>query len=235
MVESDRNRTVVVTMTGSELSNEVAVANKFIRRHAEKHSTSSTEQPDKTHEVWRQIQSRGDVWGVIEEQTKVNKEETVFLFLVDESQNTGSSQSSSTGLNLITSTLNDGFQSTAGIKVVPIFTGLSNTSSVLASRRVSKIRGDAPTRLEPLTQTETSDLVSRWMQYDGFEFEDLFTPDDITRVSNMIAVASDGWPRHAYSYLRVIAQAVLERRVGNNLEINIDDTLKRGHADLFAY
>lgn len=250
----DRKATVVVNMTGGELSNDASVANRFIKIYNKEPPNFRTEETTSakvkgdalvlggeassaTREkaLEQQIQSAGGVWEVIAEQTQVNKAKTVFIFLIDEAQNIESGDSSIEAKNKIAMSLHEGFQSTAGIKIVPIFAGLSNTASVLRSNGVSRLRVGDPTLLESLTQDESKELVSSWMQYDGFEFDNLFTHSDIARVSSMIAVASEGWPRHAYSYLRGIGQAVLEQQDKNNSEINLDEVFERGHAERFSY
>ena len=182
-----------------------------------------------------QMQSLGGPWLTILENTSVDQEENVFLLLIDESQNIMGDESNLTGKNTIVTNLHAGFLETNGLKIVPVFAGLSDTESVLADRGISRLPRSSSIHLGALTQDETEELVSKWMRHDEFGFEDLFSDTDIRRVSQMIAVASEGWPRHANGYLAELARSVLEHGDGDELTIDLNEVFERGHNDRLAY
>ena len=51
----------------------------------------------------------------------------------------------------------------------------------------------------------------------------------------MIAVASEGWPRHANTYLRVLGRSILEHGVNNDLNIDLDRVFDCVHDNIRAY
>ena len=185
--------------------------------------------------IEEQMQSFGGLWSTILKNTSVDREENVFLLLVDESQNTMGDKSNLSGTNSIVTNLHAGFLETNGLKIVPVFAGLSDTESVLADRGISRLPRSSSIHLGALTQDETEELVSKWMRHDEFGFEDLFSDADIRRVSQMIAVASEGWPRHANGYLAELARSVLEHGDGDELTIDLNEVFERGHDDRLAY
>ena len=182
----------------------------------------------------QQIEAGSSVWRAIRENTSI-PENHVFLLLVDESQNIEGVGQDRIGKNYIVSNLNAGFRTTNNLKIVPVFAGLSNTREVLGDRGVSRIPEDGSTYLGALTQGETEALVSGWMRYEAFAFDNLFTDKDTRRVSKMIAFASEGWPRHANTYLRELARSVLEAGVTNEWEVDLNDVFSRGHESRSRY
>ena len=245
---------VVAKLSGALLSSAGIVANTMIRAYGgrqldiqkERTSTStgkaelagiggSRQNTIREKGLQEQIRDSGQLWQSVIANTSINIEETVFLLLIDEAQNIeGSYPNDQLGKNSIASALHDGLVSTGGLKIVTVFAGLSDTVSVLAKRGISRIRGSS-IQLGELTQAETQDLVTHWMSYDQFGFEDLFTTVDINRVSKMITVASEGWPRHVNTYLRELGRSVLNQRISDDMKIDLHEVFERGHDDRLTY
>lgn len=175
----------------------------------------------------QQIQSAGSLWKPVIDNIPVDKDETVFIFLIDEAQNIRGVDNED-GKNHIVMNLHNGFDTTRGLKIVPVFVGLSDTKSVLKKRGVSSLLRSSSFPLGSLTQDESEELVSGWMCHEPFGFKNLFSSDDISRVSKMIAVASEGWPRHANTYLSELARSVLEYGAGDSLMLDLDEVFNWG-------
>lgn len=249
---------VVVVLSGEMLRSETIVANKIIEYYSGGHLDvrkertttltgkgeligigASRQRTTKQRSLQQQIENAGLLWQSVIDNTSVNKEDTVFLLLVDEAQNIpGNSSSVKHGerdKNNIVMELHGGSQSTQGLKIVPVFAGLSDTVSVLAARGVSRLPSKSSIKIGALTQDETEELVSRWLRHAPFGFENLFTDSDIDWVSKKIAVTSEGWPRHANAYLRELAVSVLEQSASSGLTLNFDEVLERGHDERLEY
>ena len=244
----------VVSLEWNELSEKVSVASAFINTYNGRHSNARVEKTTTAtkklglkgtglehqttvseNTLAQQIQSKGSLWSTILENLSNDNELPVFLLLVDESQNIVADTADPNGKNTIVSNLHAGFQATEGLRIVPVFTGLPDTQSVLASRGISRLPDESSIYLGCLTRGETEELVDRWMRHDAFGFENLFSDADIQRVARMIAVASEGWPRHANTYLRVLGRSILDHGVNNDLNIDLDGVFDRGHDNRRAY
>ena len=240
----------VVNLRGSELSISNAIAQSFIAGYVgsnldvtEEKTTSSTGKLDakllSVDRQWtsrekgleQQIQSAGSVWTAIRQNSpSIDIENDVCLLLVDETQavadHDGSNESHITN---IATALHCGFQETAGLKIVPIFAGLSNTKSVLADCGVSRVPEDSSTNLGSLSQDETEELVNRWLRQESFGFDALVADADIQRVSQMIAVASEGWPRHVTTYLRALSGSILDAGLRDRGIVDLNEVFEQGH------
>ena len=244
----------VVSLEWNELSEKVSVASAFINAYNGRYTSTREEKTTtKTRKIGfrstgierqttlsentlaQQIQAKGSLWSTILENLSIENEAPVFLLLVDESQNIVADTADPNGRNAIVSNLHAGFQATEGLRIVPVFAGLPDTESVLASRGISRLADESSVYLGSLTQDETEELVDRWMRHDAFGFENLYSDADIQRVAKMIAVASEGWPRHANTYLRVLGCSILDRGMNNDLDINLDEVFDRGHDNRRAY
>ena len=243
----------VVFVEWDELSDKARLASKFVNayHHLEAHisaakTTTTTkieyqgngdQRQTSTSEssIIEQTQSEAGLWGTILEKIPNALDEAVFLLLVDESQNIEGDISGPTGKNTIVANLHTGFNRTDGLKIAPVFAGLSDTVSVLADRGVSRLSRDSAIRLGSLSEEETEELVNQWMRHEAFGFDNLFSDADIARVSKMIAVSSEGWPRHVNGYLSELARSVLQQGMSNDLKIDLDDVLDRGHDDRLTY
>ena len=243
----------VVQLEGNELADNAHVAEVFIDEYRGRHSNARVEKTTactkklgfketglehQTTTTWstieQQIRSRGSLWSAIQENTSIEDENAVYLLLVDEAQNISGGNPDQTGRNDIAINLHAGFKATAGLKIVPVFAGLSDTLSVLSVRGISRIKGSS-IQLGALTQSETTELVTDWMRHDEFGFQNLFIASDINRVAKMITVASEGWPRHVNTYLRELGRSVLEQGVNDKIEVDLNGVFDRGHNDRLRY
>lgn len=244
---------VVVSISGGMFFREAFVANRIIEAcigkvfdfQIEQISSTSAQaeatgfgashgRTTKKRALEQEIQNAGELWKSVLDNTSINKDETVFLLLIDEAQSIRGVASES-GENHIVMNLHEGADAVRGLKIVPVFVGLSNTVSVLADRGISRLPEEAFTRLGSLTRDETEELVSMWMQRDEFGFENLFSQTDINRVSKMIAVASEGWPRHATTYLRELGSSILDQGERNDPTVDITEVFERGHNRRLAH
>ena len=244
---------VAVELDGSDLSNEETAAQKMIAAYEgrtwdprkEKTFTikiaakpanvgGELEYTSKKKGLKEQNQDFGSVWGAVLQNTKIDTQKSVFLLLIDESQSIDGSLGDSAGRNEIAMNLNVGTASTGGLKIVPVFAGLSNTPAVLANRGVSRYRGEA-IPMGSLTSDETKDLVTNWMQHETFGFKGLFLEKDIGEVAQKVSVASECWPVHTYTYLSELGKAILSCDSNDDLVIDLDEVLDRGHDRRVAY
>ena len=243
---------VVVNFSGEMFSNELLIAHGIIEaytgEHLDDHAINApylsargklpvfeaTRQTETTaRNLEDQIRSAGGLWQPVVNITSINEADTVCLLLIDEAQNIPSSHSM-TEKNNIVMNLHGGSRSTRGLKIVPVFAGLSDTESVLASRGISRIDDGACIHLGALTQGEAEELVSRWIRYEPFGLDDKFAESDIFRLSKMIAVASEGWPRHTNTYLKELGRAILDLSEGE-LTVDLDKVFDRGNDRRMAY
>ena len=241
----------VVSLEGNDLSSAVTVAGKLISGYTgeklsvSKENTRTTSgklgfsklfvgrnKSSKDIPLSEQVKNAGMLWLSVIDNTDINVENDVFLLLMDEAQAiqgyategvNGSNQ------NNIVMGLHAGFKGTSGLKIVPVFAGLSDTETVLSERGVTRLGSDAVIRLGSLTQTETEELVTEWMQHESFGFNELFKESDLSRVSKIIAIASEGWPRHANICLRELGKAILDKSLKLDQEIDLNEVLEKSH------
>ena len=239
----------VVSVEWDELSDKARIASKFINAYhnlqphiSEEKTTTTTrkvgyqgtgyEHQTTTSEssIMDQTQSEAGLWETILEKIPNPVADAVFLLLVDESQNIEGDISGPTGKNTIATNLHAGFKRTDGLKIVPVFAGLSDTESVLAERGVSRLPEGASIQIGSLSNDETEELVNGWMQYEAFGFENLFSDADVHRLSKMMTVASEGWPRHVTTYLRDLGGSILDTGLNEDQRVDLAAVFERGHS-----
>ena len=243
---------IVVPMRWEQLSSASRVASALIDAYSERHrylieNETTTEgwsagfkgtgvrKETTTRNMTIEEQVRADErpWPAVIDTLPLDIENTVFLLLIDEAQNIEACSRAGVKNSLVTN-VHDGFQATDGLKIVPVFAGLSDTASVLATRGASRLR-DSTIPLSGLEDDETEDLVTQWLQHPRFGFEGLFSTSDIGRVSKMIAVASEGWPRHINAYLRGLASTVLTHSSNKGMTVDLGEAIERGHESRLIY
>ena len=247
------DKSVVVTkLSGHDLSDKGTVVNEIVNAYsghyldlrteggtvgtlrAEPVAIGGTVQRGKQEKsLSQQAPDSGKPWHLAASHAGFNKADTTLLLLIDEAQNMQGDAGS--GPNRMAIDLHSGFDATQGVKIVPVFAGLSDTETVLAERGVSRLGSDGVIRLGSLTQSETEELVTEWMQQESFGFDELFKESDVSRASKIIAVASEGWACHANAYLKGLGEAILDQGLKPDLEINFDDVLEKGHDDRLRY
>ena len=241
----------VVRLYGDTFSSQIDIAKKIIevcsgeRSKIEEESTTVSwgarffgfgprrQRATRVKSLDQQIQSPSALWDAALESTKVDRESTTFLLLVDEAQTIPQNVSESS-INSVVMQLHSGFQNTHGLKIVPVFAGLSDTESVLAKRGASRLGTQSSIQLQALTQDETEELVTEWMHYEAFGFGDLFTAADIAKISKMVALASEGWPRHTNAYLREFGRALLSQD-SSEMTLDLEEVLDRGNDSRVDY
>ena len=228
-MHGSRNEVAVVRMSWNDLSHEVRVASKFISSCLGVQLTARDEE-----NLAQYIQATGSPWCAIRDNIPVEREPHVWLLLVDESQNI-EGVGGGPGHNHIVSDLHTGRGSTNGLKIVTVFAGLLDTPSALYQTGLSRLRDASTIHLGGLTLDETKNLVSRWMTHEGFGLENVFSDPDIDRVSDMLAVACDCWPRHAYDYLCELGHSILDAGVTEDRIIDLDAVFNRGHDLILRY
>lgn len=243
---------IVVPMRWEQLSSASRVASALIDAYSERHRYLSenvtttkgwlagfkgagVRKETTTHNmtIEEQVQADERPWPAVIDTLPLDLKNSVFLLLIDEAQNIESCGRES-GKNSLVTNLHDGFQATDGLKIVPVFAGLSDTASVLAMRGASRLR-DSTIPLSRLMDDETEDIVTRWLQHPSFGFEGLFSKSDVDRVSKMIAVASEGWPRHINAYLRGLASSVLTHTSNKGMTVDLGEAIERGHESRLIY
>ena len=182
----------------------------------------------------QQVELDNNPWLAVGRNTAVDTDD-VFLLMVDEAQNLSGDNSNYQGRNPVLTTPHDGFQGTRGLKIVPVFVGLSDTRSVLYQRGLSRLGDDAHILLGALSSSETEDLVSKWIRHEPFGLSDISSDPDVAKVSKIIRAASEGWPRHVNTYLKELGSSVLADREEDDMVIDVDALLARGHEERFLY
>ena len=243
--------TVVDLPHPKELSHDVDVAKAFIGAH-HGHRVEPQASITKTGKVGvnaaivsgatqmthtpltleQQVELDNNPWLAVGRNTAVDTD-VVFLLLVDEAQNLSGDNLNHQGRNPLLLDLHTGLRGTRGLKIVPVFLGLSNTQSVLYQRGLSRLGDDAHIQLGSLTTAESEELVSKWIRHEPFGLSDVFSDRDVAKVARIIRVASEGWPRHVTTYLKELGRSVLAHE--GELVIDVDEMLVRGHEKRFQY
>ncbi|MCY4655207.1 MAG: ATP-binding protein, partial [Gammaproteobacteria bacterium] len=149
------------------------------------------------------------------------KNNPVFLLLVDEAQRTQPLQGTSE--NTIATELHLG--ETDGIKIIPVFAGLSDTLGNLAEVGVS-VRSEVIT-LGALSEREAELVV--WHTMDKLKIVDLFSNNDIKKIMQQCSIASEQWPRHLDQYLSALIKSIVAN--AKELEIDLDRVVTIGHGN----
>ena len=227
----DGDDVTVVLMSGYSLSHEMNIVYEFL--HALRgRRVDSDEKP----KLEQQFRDTGSPWSVIARNLPIRQNPPVFLLLVDESQTIRGNHPSGGGeLNNSVTDLHNGSVATQRLKITTVFAGLLDTAPSLYQAGIARLRANSTTQLGCLTPDETKGLVSSWMQHDEFGFEGVFSKSDIDRVSDLLTVACDCWPRHALSYLREFARSILDAGLSDDLAVDLNAVLERGHDSILNY
>jgi len=174
--------------------------------------------------VERLERKSSSIWKVLKELLNL-KNNPVFLLLVDEAQRTRPLQGTSE--NTIATELHLG--ETDGIKIIPVFAGLSDTPKVLGRVGVS-LRSEVTT-LGALTEHETELVV--WKTIAELKVIDLFRDNDFKTIMEQCTIASEQWPRHLDQYLKTLVKAIVAG--SSDSEIDLDRVISKGHENRMAY
>ena len=158
------------------------------------------------------------IWKALNELLNL-KDNPVFLLLVDEVQSLSPFQGSDT--NAIAKEVHLG--TTGGIKIIPVFAGLSDCQNVLKEVGVS-LRTHVES-LGGLSEPEAESVV--WNTMKGLGVEDLFNRTDVMKIMEQCSFASEQWPRHLDQYLKALTLEISACK--DAFEIDLDKVIQSGH------
>ncbi|MCY4655991.1 MAG: ATP-binding protein [Gammaproteobacteria bacterium] len=154
----------------------------------------------------------------------------VFVVLVDEAQRIQPDRNSN--VCEIACNLNDA--QTQGIKILPVFAGLSDTRLILSKVGVSRVaegktRQDNSVRdfsLERLSYAESHRFMFDSLKLLGIV--DVMDDEDRESMIQQCSLASDGWPRHLHHYLQSCVRHIKNCHDEKNLSLSLTDVLNEG-------
>lgn len=180
--------------------------------------------------VWELVNQHDSFWGLLVENVDIDPDH-VLVLLIDETQQQRGQ-------------LTDFFQTTVrkldsgdtgGIKILPIFAGLSDTADTLVDCKVTRM-ADRPIQLGSLTQQESESVVIDTLHLEETGFPGLFEEKHIQKIARELAVASEGWPRHLHAYIRAFATVCAESmHHKRRSKLNLAKVLDLGHDDRHWY
>ena len=170
------------------------------------------------------------IWGVMQ-QIQAIPQKHVFLLLVDETQQQKEILTES--FKLIARQLLAG--DTKGIKVYPIFAGLSDTVKTLTLCGLSRL--PEPIQLGSLALKEAEEVVLATLNTQQTGIDSLVAEEDALIVAHSLALASEGWPRHLHAYLTSFADELANGLAtpAAHFYLDLDKVLDRGHVNRFLY
>ena len=174
-------------------------------------------------------ESPTSVWGLVKESLNTG-EDPIFLLLVDEAQRIRPDGDGS-GKNTFISALHDG-KHLAGLKILPVFVGLSDTDDALSNAGITREAQDGFT-LGPLASKECVQVVLATM--DALGLTDLFDQVDRVSLGRQIDLAGDGWPRHIHNYLQALVAEIEVCQQEGETYIDFDKVLDEGHDNRIRY
>ncbi|MCY4656282.1 MAG: hypothetical protein OXC80_05635 [Gammaproteobacteria bacterium] len=152
----------------------------------------------------------------------------VFLLLVDESQNIFPNISNK---NTILTRLHSA-RNIAGLKIIPVFAGLSDTGKRLEQLGITR-RSRYDFMLSLFTPEEGRQVCISTIQQLGLE--KLFRPNQINHIAHQLDRASDGWPRHLHHYLQTFVKNVRNSCKRNKDHLDLEEVLDDGHDIRIGY
>lgn len=216
-----------VTKTGveslSERGGQAGLDATFVRKKAQAFTPAAD----------RWLESGANLWRIARDSIGRSVKNKVLLLLVDETQQID--KWTEDRLETFRRIVNDIIHGdTYGIKVLPVFAGLGNTVTVLASKLISARLDINAMNLDPLSAQESREVVSKTLPQRGFS--DLFEQRDLMRIATDFAAASEGWPRHVHCYMRGLAQHCHEQWSHDaTVSIDMNVVMDRGHSERCNY
>ena len=242
----------VVRLDGEDLSEPLRVAEHFLDSvsadlsdigevKTRSHQTTADLKVVQQQEKWGssktsaldRIAQGASVWHTIKPLLGVD-DDHVFLLLVDEAQRVEKTTGKS--VNEIVTSLHTGGDATAGIRILPVFAGLSDTAEKLIDVGLSR-QAVKPHHLGALTLEEAQDAAEGFMSDQNLGLGHVFAQSDRSDLARTFAVASEGWPRHLHHYLTGSAQKLVDDcenpvPVGG---VSLPAILEHGHEARFDY
>ncbi len=172
-------------------------------------------------------ESPGRIWNVIR-QSLYPGDDPIFLLLIDEAQRIGPKDGESNTL------LTDmhGVANLGGLKIIPVFAGLSDTGHRLKKAGITR-PADKDFKLRFL-EAEEGISVCRGT-FKALHVDKLFMPNDIDTVCMYLDNASDGWPRHLHHYVRYFVDEVLKSHNHGRDQVDLNRVLDLGHDNTIGY
>lgn len=244
--QSHGDHVSIVRFAGEDLTESVRVAERFMRSIGEDAAeigaagtrtrrTTGDIKIAQHQEGWEtrmasvleRITQGAAVWDALEPMLKVD-EDHVFLFLVDEAQLINKTKGKE--VNEIVTSLHLGGYSTAGLRILPVFAGLSSTSDRLRDVGLSR-QATAPHQLSVLTLEEAQLAADGFLCDESMGLRDTFSSRDRSEMARTFAIASEGWPRHLHHYLTGLANELVKdyKRQDSNGAVRMDTALELGH------
>ena len=168
-----------------------------------------------------------EIWNAVRASLK-GKIDPIFLLLIDEAQriepNKGDKNTLATNMH--------GATDIAGLKIIPVFAGLSDTGDRLEDIGITRSAG-TDFKLRLLEPEEGLHVCRTTFSFLGID--KLFKSKDLEIASRRIYNASDGWPRHLHYYLRYFVNEVLENHKSGGNGVDLNHVLDLGHDNRIAY
>ena len=152
------------------------------------------------------ISQGASIWHTIKPLLGID-DDHVFLLLVDEAQRVEKTTGKS--VNEVVTSLHSGGEATAGIKILPVFAGLSDTAEQLIDVGLSR-QAARPHHLGALTLAEAHYAAEGFLRDQNLGLGQVFSQSDRSELARTLAVASEGWPRHLHHYLTGSAQEIVD-------------------------
>ena len=147
------------------------------------------------------VSQPGSHWYMLEEllmnKFKTRKLNKPIVLCVDEAQNI---QVDSPFTQLLIQRLHT--MRTGGLKIIPIFAGLSNTTSQLSEVGLSRPEPKNQFTIGKLSKFESKQVVTDIVRHEQFGLTDNFLPNNLNRLASILSNVSEQWPRHLNHYIK---------------------------------
>ena len=237
----------VVRLDGEDLSEPLRVAGEFMASvsadvsdigavKSRTHQTTADIPFAKHQEGWEtsktsaldHIAKGASVWRTLEPLLKVG-EDHVFLLLVDEAQRVATSPGKN--INEAVTSLHTGGTSTAGLRILTVYAGLGDTIDQLFDVGLSRESID-PHRIGVLSLEEAQVSTLGFLTNSEMGLDEALTHSTRMALSRVMAVASEGWPRHLHRYETGLAQKLVDDLDSPRpmRHVSLESVLEYGHS-----
>ena len=168
-----------------------------------------------------------EIWNAVRESLQGNID-PIFLLLIDESQRIEPNKNDKNTL----ATNMHGVTDIAGLKIIPVFAGLSDTGYRLKKVGITR-PAEKAFNLGLLEQDEGIHVCRSTIQ--TLNISKLFKSNDLDTVCAHLDNASDGWPRHIHHYVRHFVHEVLKSHEEGRDWVDLNYVLDLGHDNRIEY
>ena len=169
----------------------------------------------------------GRIWNVIK-QSLNSGDDPIFILLVDEAQRIEPNRG---GKNTLVANLH-GALNVAGLKIVPVFAGLSGTRKRLRSLGATRLPG-AQFDLGVFTKAEGQRVCLSTFKELGLV--KIFTDKQLVFIAKQLEIASDGWPRHLHCYMHHFVDQISKAHNQNKGHLDFNTVLDLGNDERIRY